>query len=112
MRDPHDFRAHLPRFTGENLEANLRLVEALREVAEARGATVAQVAIAWVASRGDDIVPLVGARTRSRLSESLGSTTLQLTRDDLAAIEAAVPADAVAGSRYDAMQMSFLDSEK
>jgi aryl-alcohol dehydrogenase-like predicted oxidoreductase len=112
VRDPRDFRAHLPRFTGENLEANLRLVEALREVAEARGATVAQVAIAWVASRGDDIVPLVGARTRSRLSESLGSTTLELTRDDLAAIEAAVPADAVAGSRYDAMQMSFLDSEK
>jgi aryl-alcohol dehydrogenase-like predicted oxidoreductase len=111
-RDVRDFRAHLPRFSGENLVANLRLVEALREVAEARGATVAQVAIAWVASRGEDIVPLVGARTRTRLQESLGALDLKLSAGDLAAIEAAVPADAVAGTRYDAMQMSFLDSEK
>jgi aryl-alcohol dehydrogenase-like predicted oxidoreductase len=111
-REVRDFRAHLPRFTGENLQSNLRLVEALREVAEARGATVAQVAIAWVASRGEEIVPLVGARTRTRLAESLGALGLELTDEDLAAIEAAVPAGAAAGSRYDAMQMSFLDSEK
>ena len=111
-RDVRDFRAHLPRFSGENLEANLRLVEALREVAEGRGATVAQVAIAWVASRGETIVPLVGARTRVRLAESLGALTLQLSDEDVVAIEASVPADAVAGTRYDAAQMSFLDSEQ
>jgi aryl-alcohol dehydrogenase-like predicted oxidoreductase len=111
-RNPRDFRAHLPRFNGENLDANLRLVEALREVAATRGASVAQVAVAWVLSRGEDIVPLVGARTRSRLEESLGALDLVLGAEDLAAIEAAVPADAVAGTRYDATQMSFLDSEK
>ena len=107
-----DFRGHLPRFTGENLERNLALVEALREVAHARGATVAQVAIAWVRSRGEDIVPLVGARRRDRLSESLGAVELALGENDLAAIEAAVPAEAAAGTRYDAMQMAMLDSEK
>jgi aryl-alcohol dehydrogenase-like predicted oxidoreductase len=111
-RAPRDFRAHLPRFSGDNLAANLTLVETLRSVAGARGATVAQVAIAWVGSRGEDVVPLVGARTRTRLEESLGALDLELTADDLAAIEAAVPADAVAGTRYDATQMSFLDSEK
>jgi aryl-alcohol dehydrogenase-like predicted oxidoreductase len=111
-RNVRDFRAHLPRFTGENLEANLRLVEALRDVAHERGATVAQVAVAWVSSRGEDIVPLVGARTRHRLEESLGALQLDLTEADLDAIEAAVPVEAVAGTRYDAMQMSFLDSEK
>jgi aryl-alcohol dehydrogenase-like predicted oxidoreductase len=111
-RDLSDFRAHLPRFSPENLEVNLRLVEALREVAEARGATVAQVAIAWVASRDEGIVPLVGARTRTRLQESLGALEVSLSDEDLAAIEGAVPAAAVAGTRYDAMQMSFLDSEQ
>jgi aryl-alcohol dehydrogenase-like predicted oxidoreductase len=111
-RDVRDFRAHLPRFTGDNLQANLRLVEALREVANTQGATVAQVAVAWVASRGEDIVPLVGARTRDRLEESLGALDLELTEADFTAIEAAVPVEAVAGTRYDAMQMSFLDSEK
>jgi aryl-alcohol dehydrogenase-like predicted oxidoreductase len=111
-RQVRDFRAHLPRFSGDNLAANLRLVEALREVATTRSATVAQVAIAWVLSRGEDIVPLVGARRRDRLSESLEAVDLVLDANDLAAIEAAVPALAVAGTRYDAMQMSFLDSEK
>jgi aryl-alcohol dehydrogenase-like predicted oxidoreductase len=111
-RELRDFRARLPRFTGANLEANLALVEALRTVAEDRGATVAQVAIAWVASRGQDVVPLVGARTRARLEESLAARHLTLTAGDLAAIEAAVPAEAVAGTRYDATQMSFLDSER
>src|SRR5512139_2642494 len=111
-RDVRDFRAHLPRFTGENLQANLRLVEALRTVAETRGATVAQVAVAWVATRGEDVVPLVGARTRTRLEESLGALSLELSADDLAAIETAVPVGSAAGTRYDAMQMSFLDSEK
>jgi aryl-alcohol dehydrogenase-like predicted oxidoreductase len=107
-----DFRAHLPRFQAGNLEANLGLVETLRRVAQDREATVAQVAVAWVLAQGEDVVPLVGARTRGRLEESLGALELQLTGDDLAAIEAAVPVDAVAGTRYDAFQMSVLDSEK
>ena len=107
-----DFRSHSPRFQGENLQQNLRLVEALRTVAEGRGATVAQAAIAWVLSRGEDIVPLVGARRRDRLDEALGALDLQLSADDLTAIEAAVPASAVAGTRYDAGQMAFLDSER
>jgi aryl-alcohol dehydrogenase-like predicted oxidoreductase len=111
-RQAKDFRGHLPRFTGENLERNLELVDALRAVADERDATVAQVAIAWVLSRGEDIVPLVGARRRERLSESLGAVGLTLGENDLAAIEAAVPAGAAAGTRYDAMQMSFLDSER
>jgi aryl-alcohol dehydrogenase-like predicted oxidoreductase len=111
-RAAQDFRAHLPRFQTGNVEANLDLVETLREVAEARGASVAQVAVAWVLAQGPGIVPLVGARTRDRLAESLGALDLQLGTEDLAAIEAAVPAHAVAGTRYDAFQMSVLDSEK
>jgi aryl-alcohol dehydrogenase-like predicted oxidoreductase len=107
-----DFRSHLPRFTGENLERNLALVETLRAIAAAKGATVAQIAIAWVLARGQDIVPLVGARRRERLTEALGSLDLQLTADDLAQIEAAVPRDAAAGERYDARSMSVLDSER
>lgn len=107
-----DFRSRLPRFTGENLEQNLALVEALRAIAADHEATVAQIAIAWVLSRGDDIIPLVGARRRERLDEALGALDLQLSADELARIEQAVPAEAVAGDRYDAGQMAVLDSEK
>lgn len=106
-----DFRGHSPRFQGDNLAHNLDLVEALRAVAEQRGASVAQVAIAWVASRGEDIVPLVGARRRDRLAEALGALDVALTPADLAAIEAAVPAGSAAGDRYAAAQMAHLDSE-
>jgi aryl-alcohol dehydrogenase-like predicted oxidoreductase len=109
---PHDFRASAPRFTGENLERNLALVEAMRAIAEEKGATVAQLAIAWALSRGEDVVPLIGARTRERLAESLGAVDIELTPDDLARIELAVPADAVAGGRYHAEQMAILDSER
>jgi aryl-alcohol dehydrogenase-like predicted oxidoreductase len=109
---PHDFRASAPRFAGENLERNLALVETLRTLAESKGATVAQLAIAWVLSRGEDVVPLVGARTRERLAESLGALEVELTKDDLARIEEAVPVDAVAGDRYHAEQMAILDSER
>jgi aryl-alcohol dehydrogenase-like predicted oxidoreductase len=109
---PADFRSHAPRFSGENLERNLELVEAIRAIAEAKGATVAQLAIAWVLSRGDQVVPLVGARTRERLSESLGALDVQLFEDELAAIEDAVPAGAAAGERYDDQQMAILDSER
>jgi aryl-alcohol dehydrogenase-like predicted oxidoreductase len=107
-----DFRGHLPRFRGENLDRNLLLVEALRLIAQEQSATVAQVAIAWVLSRGNDIVPLIGARRCDRLNEALGALELHLSKDDLARIEAAVPLNAVAGDRYDPGQMAMLDSEK
>ncbi|MFG1946375.1 aldo/keto reductase [Nonomuraea sp. NPDC048826] len=107
-----DFRAHSPRFQGGNLERNLALAEALRGVAERKGVTAAQAAIAWVAGRGDDIVPLVGARTRARLAESLAATEVRLTEEDLAAVERAVPAGAAAGDRYAAPAMAHLDSER
>jgi len=109
---PHDFRASAPRFAGENLERNLALVETLRAVAEAKGITVAQIAIAWVLSRGDDVVPLVGARRRERLAEALDALDLDLTAGDLARIEEVLPADAAAGERYQPQQMAALDSER
>jgi aryl-alcohol dehydrogenase-like predicted oxidoreductase len=107
-----DFRSHSPRFSGENLDRNLALVERLRSVAAELGVSVAQVAIAWVAAQGDDIVPLVGARRRERLAESLGALDVELTAEQLAAIESAVPKNAAAGDRYDATQMAALDSER
>lgn len=107
-----DFRAHSPRFQGENLQHNLTLVEQLRKLAEQKGVSVAQLAIAWVLSRGDDIVPLVGARTRERLAESLGALDVVLDAADLAAIEAAVPADSAVGDRYPSAMMAHLDSER
>jgi aryl-alcohol dehydrogenase-like predicted oxidoreductase len=109
---PADFRAYLPRFSGDNLARNQRLVDALARLARARGATPAQFAIAWVLARGDDIVPLIGARTQRQLDDALGALALELTADELAAIEAAVPAEAVAGTRYDPRQMAILDSER
>lgn len=93
---PGDFRGMSPRFQGENLQRNLDLVDALRKVAEDKGVSVAQTAIAWVLSRGEDIVPLVGARRRDRLSEALGAMDVELTPADLAAVEEAVPAGAAA----------------
>jgi aryl-alcohol dehydrogenase-like predicted oxidoreductase len=110
--DARDFRQHSPRFQGDNLERNLALVELLRQLAEARGVSVAQLAIAWVLARGDDIVPLIGARTPERLNEALGALDVTLTADDLAAIERAVPPGAAAGDRYAAQQMAMLDSER
>jgi aryl-alcohol dehydrogenase-like predicted oxidoreductase len=107
-----DFRSRAPRFAGENLDRNLALVESLRAVADAKGVSVAQVAIAWVRSRGDDIVPLIGARTRERLCEALGALDVELSAEDLERIERAVPPDAAAGSRYDERQMAHLDSER
>lgn len=111
-REGNDFRAHNPRFQGENLDHNLTLVDALRGVAELRGATVAQVAIAWVLAQGADIIPLLGARRRDRLAEGLGALALKLDAADLAAIEQAVPKGAAAGSRYHDAQMAMLDSER
>lgn len=109
---PGDFRSRSPRFSGDNLAHNLSLLDALRAIADSKQASVAQIAIAWVMSRGSDIVPLVGARRRDRLTESLGAINVQLSADDLARIEIALPADAIAGERYAPAMMAHLDSEQ
>ena len=103
---PGDHRVRQPRFSSENVEHNLALVEALRRVAVAKGCTVAQLAIAWVTAQGQDIVPLVGTRTRQRLSEALPALAVTLTRDDLAEIETAVPRGSARGDRYPTAMMS------
>ncbi|MEU7336537.1 MULTISPECIES: aldo/keto reductase [unclassified Streptomyces] len=108
----NDFRAMSPRFQGDNLRHNLTLVEALRKVAEQKGVSVAQIAIAWVLSRGEDIVPLVGARTRQRLTEALGALDVTLDAGDLTAIEEAVPDGAAAGDRYPRAQMGHLGTDR
>jgi aryl-alcohol dehydrogenase-like predicted oxidoreductase len=107
-----DFRAHSPRFQGENLDRNLALVDALRKVADEKRVSVAQIAIAWVAAQGEDILPLIGARRRDRLTEALGALNVLLSKADLAMIEQAVPKGAAAGDRYAAAQMAHLDSER
>ncbi|MFF0453691.1 aldo/keto reductase [Nocardia africana] len=109
---PDDFRAHSPRFQGENLTANLRLVSALAEIGDRHGVSVAQLAIAWVLTRGADIVPLIGARRVDRWTEAVAALDIRLSEPELAAIEAAAPAEAVAGDRYAAPQMAMLDSER
>jgi aryl-alcohol dehydrogenase-like predicted oxidoreductase len=107
-----DFRQMSPRFQGANLDANLALVEPLRAVAADLGVSVAQVAIAWVAAQGNDIVPLVGARRRDRLTEALGALDVKFSAAHLAMLAKAFPPDAAAGTRYAAEQMTHLDSEK
>lgn len=107
-----DFRNYIPRFQEGNVERNLALVQKLGEHATKLGATVAQIAIAWVAAQGKDIVPLIGARRRDRLSEALGALRLQLTEKELQSIAALLPHTAIAGTRYSAEQMAHLDSEK
>ena len=112
VTSPKDIRKHLPRFRGENYEKNQALANTLSAIAADKDATASQVAIAWVMSRGIDIVPLIGARRRTQLAESLKALDLKLSPEDLAQIELAVPADAVAGTRYGEDQMRWLDSEK
>jgi aryl-alcohol dehydrogenase-like predicted oxidoreductase len=107
-----DVRGRMPRFRPENLERNLALVAGLRSIAGAKGMTVAQLAIAWVLARGPDIVPVVGTTRRDRLAEAVDALGLELSEDDLAAIERAAPPGAVAGDRYDERQMAMLDSER
>ena len=107
-----DFRSFAPRFRDENVRQNLALAGALRAVAAERGATAAQAAIAWVAAQGNDIVPVVGARRRDQLAESLAAADLELSAGDLAAMERAVPAGAAAGARYPEAAMADLDSER
>jgi len=107
-----DIRGRMPRFQGDNLRHNLALVEQLREISDRKGVSVAQLAFSWVLSRGEDIVPLIGARRRDQLEEALGTLDAALSPDDLERIEAAVPPDAAAGDRYGAPQMADLDSER
>jgi aryl-alcohol dehydrogenase-like predicted oxidoreductase len=117
---PNDPRSRFPRFSGENHARNLELLAALEAIAQRvgggdvgrGGVSAAQLAIAWVASRGDDIIPLIGTKRPDRLAEALKALDLTLSTDDLAAIEAAVPAAAVAGGRYDARQLAALDAER
>ena len=107
-----DFRAHLPRFKGDNLQRNARLVEALSRIASDRGVTPSQLAVAWVLAKGPGIVPLIGARTRTQLVESLAALQIALTPSEVERIEAALPLADVAGARYDEHQMRVLDSER
>jgi aryl-alcohol dehydrogenase-like predicted oxidoreductase len=110
--EAQDFRRMNPRFSAENIDRNLALVEQLRAVAADVGATAAQVAIAWVAAQGDDIVPLVGARRRERLTEALGALNVKLTDAHLAALAKAFPPGVAAGNRYPDAQLAHMDSEK
>ncbi|WP_174285038.1 aldo/keto reductase [Sphingomonas bacterium] len=107
-----DMRARTPRFRKDNLDANLSLVEALRTIAEAKGMSVTQIAIAWVLAQGGDIVPVVGARRRDQLTETLSGFDVTLSPDDLAAIESVAPADAIKGARYPDMVLAHMDSER
>ncbi len=109
---PGDFRSHAPRFSGDNLERNLSLVESLSAVAKEHGATVSQLAVAWVLSRGDDIFPIIGSRTPAQFKDTLAALSIKLTTDDIARIENAIPPGSAAGTRYAAPQMAHLDSEK
>jgi len=104
-------RSRMPRFQAENFARNRALIDALAKIAKARGSSIAQLAFAWLRSRGDDIVPLIGARTRTQLADALAGLALALSEDELAAIEQAVPKDAAAGERYGPAQMKQLDSE-
>jgi pyridoxine 4-dehydrogenase len=111
-----DFRSRAPRFQGRNLDTNLALVEKLRAVATRIGVSVAQLAIAWVMARAAaqqaTIVPLIGARRRDRLAESLGALAVRLSPEQLLEIEQAVPPDAAAGERYPEVQLAHMDSER
>jgi aryl-alcohol dehydrogenase-like predicted oxidoreductase len=107
-----DFRAHLPRFSGENFAQNQRLVDELKKIAEEKRATPTQLAIAWVLAKSGNIVPVIGARKRTQLAESLHATSIRLSDADMKRIEEAIPPSEVAGTRYDEHQMRILDSEK
>jgi aryl-alcohol dehydrogenase-like predicted oxidoreductase len=107
-----DFRAHLPRFAGTNFDRNTGMLSSFNAIAQEKGATPSQLAIAWVLARGDQIVPLIGARQRTQLTEALGALAIQLTADDLARIDQVVSQANIVGTRYDENQMRMLDSER
>jgi aryl-alcohol dehydrogenase-like predicted oxidoreductase len=109
---PGDYRAHLPRFTGDSRATNDALVAGFRRFAEERGMTAGQLAVAWALARQPEFVPVVGAKNRKQLNDSLGALDKRLSPGDVEALERIVPAEAVAGTRYAAAQMAHLDSEK
>jgi aryl-alcohol dehydrogenase-like predicted oxidoreductase len=105
-----DFRRNHPRFTGENFARNLELVDRVRELAASKGATPSQLAIAWVLAQGDDVVPIPGTKRRSYLEENLGALDVELTPEDLAAIEEVTPRGSVAGARYNPEMMANVNA--
>jgi len=107
-----DFRAHLPRFSGENFSRNEKLIEELKQLAAEKGLQPGQLAIAWVLAKRQSIIPVIGARTRKQLVESLAALQVKLSASELARIEEKIPASAIAGTRYDEHQMRVLDSER
>jgi aryl-alcohol dehydrogenase-like predicted oxidoreductase len=107
-----DFRARLPRFSGDNGARNQELVRKLKEIAEQKGLTQCQLAIAWVLAKDSSIIPVLGARTRAQVAETLAALEVKLTPSEVVELEAAIPAEAVSGTRYDEHQMRVLDSEK
>jgi len=100
--------AYFPRLNGEGLEANLRLVDEIRQIADAKGCTPGQLALAWVLAQGDDVAPIPGTKRVRYLEENVAAADVSLDADDLAALEAAVPPDAVVGERYG--DMSSIDA--
>ncbi|WP_251096513.1 aldo/keto reductase [Streptomyces sp. Caat 7-52] len=104
-----DVRRSQPRFADGNLERNLAIVARLDQLAEARGVTTGQLALAWVQHRGDDVVPIPGTRRQRYLEENVAALAVELSAEDLAAIEAAAPPDQVAGTRYDATSLTFVN---
>lgn len=111
-KDAGDFRAHLPRFAGEAGEHNRKLVAALADFAGARGVSTSQLAIAWCLAKGENIVPVLGARTRTQLDEALSALALRLSADDISRLETLVSESGVQGDRYQSAQMQHLDSER
>lgn len=109
---PRDIRSYFPRFAGENLRSNAKLVDTLRQIAQEHHVTGPQLAVAWVLHQGPDIVPLLGSRTREQLRDLLGALRVRLSPNELSRIAQAIPAEGVAGTRYDAGQMAVLDSER
>ena len=105
-----DFRRNHPRFTGENFARNLELVDRVRELAASKGATPSQLAIAWVLAQGDDVVPIPGTKRRSYLEENLGALDVELTPEDLAAIEEVTLRESVAGARYNPEMMANVNA--
>ncbi len=103
-----DYRRLQPRFQGENFSQNLALVDAVGKLAEARGVKPAQLALAWVLAQGEDIVPIPGTKRRQYLDENIAAVDIKLDADELAAIEAILPADAASGTRYPPGMMKFL----
>ncbi len=104
-----DYRRMSPRFMGENFERNLELVDCIKELAREKGVTAAQVALAWVLAQGSDIVPIPGTTKRNHLEDNVGALEIELTREELAAIEEVFPMGAATGARYPEMMMPLLD---